>query len=374
MIDSERLGALLRAWVREDTLMQRERTLPVAALRALARTGPEAPHVELPQTYAARVAPGALSAAGETAVAPNDSSPATADSGARAAPVAGRNALPVATRHATSAAGAGVPTRVADAPGGGPLAAVSAQLALSPAGRLIRSALVAGRDATSGAAGTDAGAAAGHASGAPSQRTGVQGSRPLVAVPPHSEYATDRLALQLKDAVEYSGVFYESHVAQWVDDRRPRALLAREPQSGWAPESRTLAADATGAPTAPPRALVAEQLAVLDSGRFVWQGELWPGQRGTMEIDEERGRGDAHEQGAPAASGGCRLRLTLDFPGLGAVDARLALHGDELTLALACARAGSVGPLRHAVPALRQAIAGRSLDLQALSVTHEPAG
>src|SRR5581483_12375707 len=47
------------------------------------------------------------------------------------------------------------------------------------------------------------------------QGSAPAGARPLVAVPPHSEYATDRLALQLKDAVEFSGVFYESHLAQW---------------------------------------------------------------------------------------------------------------------------------------------------------------
>jgi hypothetical protein len=210
------------------------------------------------------------------------------------------------------------------------------------------------------------------ADAAQSARAGLHATRPLVAVPPHSEYATDRLALQLKDTVEYSGVFYESHLAQWADDRRPRALLAREPQSGFAPESHGLAADPAGAGTAAPRGMVAEQLAVLDSGRFVWQGELWPGQRGTMEIDEERGRGEFHEPGGPAGNGACRMRVTLDCPGLGTVDAQLALQGDELVLALACARIGSVATLRHAVPALRQAIAGRSLELHALSVTHEP--
>jgi hypothetical protein len=346
MIDTQRLGALLRAWMREDALLQRERTLPVAALRPLAAVGPGSPDAGTAQRAAGEGASLTLSEPltegrpRNAAPAPDPLQPAIRQDAAQQA--AARNA--------------------------------SAQLALSPAGRLLLAALASAADARTDRAGDDAPGGADPA-GAPAARGGVNAARPLVAVPPHSEYATDRLALQLKDAVEYSGVFYESHLAQWADDRRPRALLAREPQSGWMPDPRLPSPDASGAAAIAPhaaRALVAEQLAVLDSGRFVWQGELWPGQRGTLQIDEERVPADVAGRSPAHAQARWRMRLTLDVPGLGAIDARLAMHGDELALALGCARADSVSALRAAAPVLQQVIAGRALDLQLLSVTHEP--
>jgi hypothetical protein len=53
------------------------------------------------------------------------------------------------------------------------------------------------------------------------------GKVPLVASPAVS---SPELATALKDSVEFSGVFYESHVSQWVGGERPLSDLLREPQ------------------------------------------------------------------------------------------------------------------------------------------------
>jgi|GEM_PF-474640 len=57
--------------------------------------------------------------------------------------------------------------------------------------------------------------------------TAIVGKAPLLPGPSEN---TPQIAGALQDGIEYSGVFYESHVAQWVDGDRSFADLAREPQ------------------------------------------------------------------------------------------------------------------------------------------------
>jgi hypothetical protein len=226
-------------------------------------------------------------------------------------------------------------------------AGTSAALALSAAGVLLRDVL---RTAGPAATSDDV----------------VPAARPLIGVPPHSQVATDRLALQIKDAVEFSGVFYESHLAQWADEVRPRGLLALEPQSKWTGSSDGAPGTAAAADVAAP--LVRRQLDVLDTGRFLWRGDLWPGQAGALVIEEDDARPQRHDD-LPHATTAARMRVELTLPGLGRVHASLGLRGDTLTLALHCDEPRSAGALRDAAPALRQAIGLRAIDVASLAIT-----
>jgi flagellar hook-length control protein FliK len=108
---------------------------------------------------------------------------------------------------------------------------------------------------------------------------------------------------------------------------------------------------------------------VLDNGRFLWTGELWPGQRGALVIEEDepsRQHGDAPASALPAR---WRVRLTLDFAHLGAIEASLSLSGDTLDLGLHCDTPEVAVQLRAAAPTLRAAIAERALDLDHVSIT-----
>jgi hypothetical protein len=203
----------------------------------------------------------------------------------------------------------------------------------------------------------------------------VQSRSPLIGVPPHSEVATDRLALQLKDAVEFSGVFYEAHLAQWADDLRPRALLSHEPQSRW-PVATAIAteitgSDAPGADYATP--LLRQQLEVLDTGRFVWRGELWPGQPGTLVIEEEEPppQREGLLDAPPVAR--WRMRLSLEFPRLGAIDATVSLAGESVDFNLRCTDPAVAQELRGAAATLRVAVAERALDIATLGISHDRA-
>lgn len=362
MIDTQRLGALLRALIRDDAQSARLRTPAAAAVRPTARIGPD---LEAPDPQLARVPAQVAAQAARAASTPATDAAVERDSDVHRD--AARRGVTMADRSAARGFDSG------RAPAGGVAgrAPPSAALQLSETGRLLLSALraegapLAGLTVPRGAmqpllAGRD------EATDAPATATSA---RPLVSVPPHSEYATDRLALQLKDAVELSGVFYESHLAQWADDLRPRALLGREPQARW-----PVAADAQpgttadGAPADYATPLLRQQLEVLDSGRFVWTGELWPGQHGALVIEEEQAPPPRHGEDASDRAPRWRVRLTLGFAQLGAIEASLLLAGDMLDVSLRCDAPGVAERLRAATPSLRAAIAERALDLAHVSV------
>ena len=350
MIDTQRLGSYLRALMREDVAMARLRTLPVAALAPVARvdadSGPasDATHAHAERATAAALLQSASAGADERpvdGVVARRGDAGTAAAGTPAGALAARGAPPghaAAVLHDASAAGHAATVA---APG------ASAALALSATAVLLRDVL-----RTAGPAAT---------SDEP-----VPAVRPLIGVPPHSQVATDRLALQIKDAVEFSGVFYESHLAQWADEVRPRGLLALEPQSKWPGTADGAPGTAAAGDVAAP--LVRRQLDVLDTGRFLWRGDLWPGQPGALVIEEDDARPQRRAD-APHATTAARMRVELTMPGLGRVHASLGLRGDTLTLALHCDEPRAVGALRDAAPALRQAIGLRAIDVASLAIT-----
>jgi hypothetical protein len=58
--------------------------------------------------------------------------------------------------------------------------------------------------------------------------TALVGKTPIVSSPATS---TTQVATALKDTLAFSGLFYESHMAQWASGERPLADLMREPQA-----------------------------------------------------------------------------------------------------------------------------------------------
>jgi len=380
MIDTQRLGALLRSLIRDDALAARLRTPATAPVRPVAPVGPEldpplhdATISQIARDRLARPAPGQTDEpprGDEHDAAMPRAAARFAGEGLGAAATPPRASVTAPARPAVEGA------RIL--PGeSSPAAPRSAALELSETGRLLLAALRTETPATTplrlpgSAMQPVSGAAASPPRDVPARA--VIARSPLTSVPPHSEVATDRLALQLKDAVEFSGVFYEAHLAQWADDMRPRALLSHEPQSRW-PVATAIAQEATGADAAATdyaTPLLRQQLEVLDTGRFVWRGELWPGQPGTLVIEEDEP--PPQREGlldAPPAPR-WRMRLSLEFPRLGAIDATVALAGESVDFNLRCTDPAAAGELRGAAATLRLAIAERALDVATLGIAHD---
>ncbi|HEY8354979.1 MAG TPA: flagellar hook-length control protein FliK [Methylophilaceae bacterium] len=126
-----------------------------------------------------------------------------------------------------------------------------------------------------------------------------------------------RIAVDLGQAVSMSGLFYESHLAEYLAGRRPLSALLQEPQN------QSPQAQAT---------LVSQQLQVLEQQRLHWYGEIWPGQTMDWEIHREEdaraGRDGKQADEAIASS------VTLQLPRLGKVRAAIHHAGGRLRIEL----------------------------------------
>ena len=280
-------------------------------------------------------------------------------------------------------------------PGGGKAGNESVSATLSRTGQLISN-LFSGANRAQG-------------SGTPS--VPLNGNQPIASAPPGS--AQDLLPL-LKQAITQSGMFYESHQAEWVEGRLPKAALLQEPQgklSSPAAFASVLGGEASATPAQPKanigepiiaarltaeaaqtqssnvegsksavaqsqtqgqvvapqtQPLVQQQLEALATQNFSWQGQVWPGQEMRWEIDEEAARqGQEGEETAPKWS--TRLHLTL--PNLGEVDAQIRLEGNSITLSMSADSAETRTLMRISSLALRSQLDDAGLTLASMGVS-----
>ncbi|WP_460826773.1 flagellar hook-length control protein FliK, partial [Massilia terrae] len=171
------------------------------------------------------------------------------------------------------------------------------------------------------------------------------------------------LAPALRQALEQSGLFYESHVAAWAEGRRELASLAFEPQMRDRPAN----------PADPaPAQLINLQLAAQEQDRVAWQGQLWPGQPMQWEI-----RRDAPQQDGGAAGGEpeptWQSRLRLRFALFGELDATVVLHGGQVAIRIGLADEGNAALLRSHTASLQGALAAAGTSLSALAIVNEGA-
>lgn len=236
--------------------------------------------------------------------------------------------------------------------------------------------------------------------------------QPLLAQAPQSQAAAVELAPTLAKAVTQSGLFYESHQAQWVTGKLPLEQLLQEPQGQRsAPTAFQHAAAAIEARAATPagaaerpvtagnilqnlltgnekvgaggtapvasqsaqampddlRPLVQQQLETVATQRMVWQGEIWPQQPMDWEIEQE----NAREGGADEEAARWRTALSLTTPRLGRVDASLQLTTSGVRITLATPYGASAADMRDEAPKLAAALAAAGVPLLGLQVKHE---
>lgn len=198
-----------------------------------------------------------------------------------------------------------------------------------------------------------------------------------------------QLAGALRQALSVSGLFYESHQAQWVRGERSTMQLLVEPQnqlvgkqsfaSGASQANQTPQTDDfyTASPTTPPRAdaepglritrellpLVQQQLHALETHQVTWIGQVWPGQEMQWEI---QGQPEQHAQQQDERQWSTEMELAL--PSLGNVHARLVFSGGGLRLTLQAVDATTVDLFTRALPHLKNSLADAEIPLLAAVV------
>jgi Flagellar hook-length control protein FliK len=196
--------------------------------------------------------------------------------------------------------------------------------------------------------------------GVSSQSDAAPAGRTAPVLPTPTSNAAE-LAQALERALTRSGLFYESHQAQWVAGERSLDELMREPQA---------ALKRSGEPVHPQAsALVQQQIETLDTRQIVWTGQVWPDQPLEWRIEEEQRRDESGSETPSAWKTSLRLRL----PQLGELTATLSIAGDEVRMTLAAADADARSALRTGEPVLRAAMERAGLTLLKVAVPEDAA-
>jgi len=251
----------------------------------------------------------------------------------------------------------------------------------------------------------------------PARAAPLARNAPILPAPPLTGQA---LAPLLQTAVSESGIFYESHQAQWVTGRRPLSALLREPQGQHSPvaqagteTSEALAAraldltkqrlataaaanpslaaleagpnaattplqeearnatapSAATAPTLPDdlATLVRQQLDVLANQHVLWLGQIWPGQEMDWEIRDATRERSADGADDPAA---WTTNLHMALPRLGGIAATVNLSAAGVAVDLRAAEGPSAHILQAGADDLTESLGALGVPLLALRVEH----
>lgn len=220
----------------------------------------------------------------------------------------------------------------------------------------------------------------------PLERTLIQSSADHPVWPATGgEIDSKQLASSLKEALGNSGLFYESHQAQWVRGERSTAQLLVEPQNklqittdspvkSASPNSLQITTDNTSPVVAQqtdatpvktshdiPKEIVSmvqQQLHTLETHQLTWRGEVWPGQQMQWEI---QGEPEHHAPRPEERKWSTEMELAL--PKLGDVHARLTFSQGGIKLALHAADANSAALFNQHQPALANTLADAGIPL-----------
>lgn len=211
---------------------------------------------------------------------------------------------------------------------------------------------------------------------------------------------TKLLAGALRETLGKSGLFYESHQAQWVRGQRSTDQLLEEPQNvltGKLPasadqqtassansttaipdtqlmqeplkDSISMGAtklgqtDSTGNDVALPVAkellnLVQQQLHTLEHHHLVWMGQIWPGQQMQWEI-----QGEPEHQAQQEDERQWSTEMELALPKLGDIHAHLVFAESGLRLTLHAVDSKTVELFSRALPLLKNSLDNADISL-----------
>jgi len=184
-----------------------------------------------------------------------------------------------------------------------------------------------------------------------------------------------RLEQNLRAALGDSGLFYESHVAEWAAGRRPLQDLLREPQMQRMAQAASQApaealAKTLAGPDLTAAQMVNQQLHTQEQGKVIWQGQAWPGQPMQWQVERDQreggnGRGERDE--APVWRSGVRFR----FPLLGKVGANVTLVGDQVHIQVESASEETAATLRAWAAVLQNSMDAAGAPLASLTISAE---
>lgn len=179
----------------------------------------------------------------------------------------------------------------------------------------------------------------------------------------------------LKRTITQSGLFYESHQAQWINGGNTLENLQQEPQGKLIlaiPELSVTktAISASPSPEMPVHAqtisLIQQQLNTLESGHLFWQGEVWPEQSMEWDIYEQSEDESKASETDHAAQWRTQLHLTL--PQLGTITANILFNAQGINIKLETPQEETMSLLRNNQSLLTTDMQFAGLHIQAVEI------
>jgi flagellar hook-length control protein FliK len=231
----------------------------------------------------------------------------------------------------------------------------------------------------------------------PSAQTSAQAVKslePLLTSPPADSSA---LAASLRNALSFSGLFYESHLLQWflgerlLEDikKESRLRLASMAKMGKEPLSETNTGEKPGIfaeknliaaltsendelpdgrnlitalPDQVTSPLLREQVETLLSGIFHWQGTVWQDQEMEWEVEKQAGGRD-HE-----SEHSWRTTIRLHLPNLGSLSATLISSDEGITGRITTDSTETKNEMQRELGGLEERMAGSGLTLLSMAI------
>ncbi len=218
----------------------------------------------------------------------------------------------------------------------------------------------------------------------------LTGTKPVLPSPPQEP---GQLAQALQNTLAKSGLFYESHQAQWVMGELPLAQLMQEPQNAGTslpqlqqsqpreqtnPAAISQSAAKTDSQVSPEPAadaqikirestlpIVRQQINTLETQSFSWTGQIWPGQSMDWQVQEEEEQGKRQDSEAPR-TWASRLRLSL--PSLGEINANLRLTPSGVQISLQVAKQDTESSLKSQSGMLQKSMEANGIALVSMAV------
>lgn len=203
------------------------------------------------------------------------------------------------------------------------------------------------------------------------------GKTPLTSAPAAgAPLDTGQLVQKMQQEVGHSGLFYESHVAEWAEGKRSLPELTSEPQMQQARAGADAAARGAAGDFPAAAQMINQQLHTQEQSRVLWQGEAWPGQTMEWEVrrDQPQGRGGGDGDGADGQAATWRSGVRFQFPLLGAVSAAVVLVNGQVHIQMQAATEQAAGALRAHAGALQSALDAAGAPLSSFQIGLAPGG
>lgn len=193
----------------------------------------------------------------------------------------------------------------------------------------------------------------------------IVGKGPLAADGPID---AAQLAQKLQQTLGQSGLFYESHVAEWADGQRSLPDLTHEPQMQQAPRP-----PGASGPDLASAQMINLQLNTHEQARVQWRGEAWAGLPMEWDVRKEQQQGGRRGDDGTPPQPSWRSGLRLQFPQLGAVSATVVLVNGQVHIQMQAGTADAADALRSHAGRLQGALDAAGAPLSSLNIGLDPA-